>query len=234
MDRDRGPTVSPVCTVVIERSAAGAGRILALRDELTGRAFDEPARWWPEHQSFVGGRDRSAGGSWCVTDVDSGVTALVLNRTERRTGTPSRGLLPITAVSAGEAWPDELDHRSMASFTLLLDTPSSLVSWSWDAEVLRRVELGPGLHMATPSGVDTRDAREVAFAPRFAREPWRDVVAGQRPRDDPGALVVRHDVEAGVWATVFGQLITARPGELDVEWTRTPWRAETWEHHHFT
>lgn len=224
-----------MCTVVVERTAHGSSRILALRDELTSRAFDEPGRWWPEHPSVVGGRDRTAGGSWCVTDVDSGATALVLNRTERRTGEPSRGLLPLTAVVAGEGWTGRLDHRSMAAFTLLLDTPSSLVAWSWDAHELHRVELGPGQHMATPSGIDTHDAREVAFAPRFADESWRDVVAGQEPRDDPGALVVRHEIEGGgVWATVFGQLISARPGSLDLEWTTTPWRPDTWQTHHYS
>ena len=89
------------------------GEILpAIRDELMSRDFDEPGAWWPHQPGVVGGRDRQAGGSWCVSDVTSGVTALVLNRTERRTGSPSRGVLPLLATAFGSSWPAEVAVRT--------------------------------------------------------------------------------------------------------------------------
>src|SRR5690349_11704572 len=70
--------VAPVCTVVVRWSPGRTAQILALRDELTTREFDEPDLWWPQWPDVVGGRDRVAGGTWCATDVRTGTTALVL------------------------------------------------------------------------------------------------------------------------------------------------------------
>jgi uncharacterized protein with NRDE domain len=203
-------------------------RILAVRDELVSRDFDPPDEWWPAQPGVVGGRDQQAGGSWCVSDVATGVTALVLNRIERRSGEPSRGVLPLAAVAAGAAWPERIAHREMAAFNLVLAGPSGVTVWTWDTAELRRVELARGLHMITSSGVDTDDAKTAAFAPRFTAEPWLEVVTSCQPADDPGALVVRHPIEGDTYGTVFGQLITAEPGALQIAYSRTPWVAGTW------
>src|SRR4051794_982463 len=125
-----------MCTVVTRWAEGEPVRILAIRDEFVSREFDSPGNWWPEQPSVIGGRDRQAGGSWCVSDVPSGVTALVLNRIERHVGTPSRGVLPLLAVDAGRDWPQRLDHREMASFTLVLAAPDGVTAWTWDAEKL--------------------------------------------------------------------------------------------------
>src|SRR3954447_5632339 len=61
-----------VCTVVVRWSPDRPTRILALRDELTGRDFDDPAPWWPDFPDVYGGRDRAAGGTWCATRVTTG------------------------------------------------------------------------------------------------------------------------------------------------------------------
>jgi len=217
-----------VCTVVTDWTAGQPLRILALRDELVTREFDEPAAWWPDQPTVIGGRDRLAGGSWCVSDVRTGVTALVLNRRERRDGTPSRGGLPLAAVAVGESWPDRIDHRRMASFNLVLTGPAGVTAWTWDAAELRRVDLEPGQHMITSDGIDADNARTSTFAPRLATEPWRDVVGSTTPSDEPAALVVRHEVNGNVYATVFGQLITASPGALSVESSATPWVSGSW------
>ncbi len=217
-----------MCTVVCEWATGEPVRILAIRDELVSRDFDPPDEWWPAQPGVVGGRDQQAGGSWCVSDVATGMTALVLNRTERRTGTPSRGVLPLAAVSAGVTWPDRFAHREMAAFNLVVVDPSGVTVWTWDASTLARVELAPGLHMITSSGVDTADAKTAAFAPRFAAESWLDVVGSGEPADDPGALVVRHAIDGDTYATVFGQLITATPGTLEISYSRTPWLAGSW------
>jgi hypothetical protein len=58
---------------------------------------------------------------------------------------------------------------------------------------------------------------------------WRALVAGATPTDDPAALVVRHEIEDFVFATVFGQLIEARPGRLHLEYSRQPWTSGPWQ-----
>ena len=105
-----------MCTVVCRWSAGSdfPVQMLALRDELISRSFDLPGAWWPDEPDVIGGRDRQAGGSWCVSDVRSGVTGVVLNRPERREaapGAPSRGVLPLLAVRHGDGWPESLDAR---------------------------------------------------------------------------------------------------------------------------
>jgi len=223
-----------VCTVVTEWTPGQPLRVLALRDELTSREFDRPAAWWPEQPTVIGGRDRLAGGSWCVSDVSTGVTALVLNRPERREGTPSRGGLPLAAVAAGEFWPDRIDHRQMASFNLVLAGPSGVTAWTWNAVELSRVGLAPGQHLITSDGIDADNPRTATYAPRFATEPWRDVVTSTTPSDEPDALLVRHEVDGHVYGTVFGQLITATPGALTVESSATPWDSGSWTQQSWT
>ena len=217
-----------VCTVVTRWQAGEPVRLLAIRDEFVSRDFDDPGEWWPQAPGVIGGRDQRAGGSWCVSDIASGVTALVLNRTERQTGTPSRGVLPLAAASAGTSWPERVDHTGMASFNFVLAGPAGVTAWSWDTTKLRRIDLLPGTHMFTSRGVDTDDAKTVAFGPRFVVEDWPAVVGSCEPRDEIGALVVRHPVDDDVYATVFGQLITASPGSLTIAHSRTPWRPDTW------
>jgi uncharacterized protein with NRDE domain len=217
-----------VCTVVCRWSSGVPLQILAVRDELVSRAFDGPASWWPDHPGVVGGRDRLAGGSWCVSDVTSGVTALVLNRIERRTGTPSRGVLPLAAVEHGRDWARHVEYRGMASFNLVLAQPSGGVAWTWDGETLGEVELAGGMHVITSRGVDPDDDKTRRFAPALADRDWFDVITSCVPEDDLSALVVRHPVGEDVYATVFGQLITATPGALTIRSSRTPWMADTW------
>lgn len=218
-----------VCTVVCDWSPGAALRILALRDELTTRAFDLPDAWWPDHPGVIGGRDRLAGGSWCVTDVAAGTTALVLNRIERRDGHPSRGGLPLAAVTAGERWTDVIDPMHMASFTLVLASPGGVVTWAWTGEELERVDLDAGTHMLTTSGVDTDDTKTQHYRPRLVPGAWREVLDTCTPTDDRAALVIRHEFEGGVYATVFGQIMTVQPGQFDLSFTRTPWDAATWQ-----
>lgn len=222
-----------MCTVVVRWAPHETPLILALRDELTSRDFDDPAAWWPEQPTVVGGRDRVAGGSWCVTDTATGITALVLNRPQRRIaadGAPSRGVLPLLAVSHGSDWPDRLDCTGMASFAVVLVSPDSLTGWSFDGELLTRRNLEKGTHMVTSGGAeDGKDARYLArFAATQTADAWRAVVEGEDPQDDLSALVVRHEIGERVYGTVFGQLIEARPGTLTLSYSRTPWLANTW------
>ena len=234
-DEPAGPAAEDerVCTVVVRWSPAQPLRVLALRDELTSRPFDDPGRWWPEAPDVVGGRDAVAGGTWCASRVGTGATALVLNRPQRREaapGAPSRGVLPLLGVTHGRAWTDSLDPAGMASFLLVLATPDRLVTWDFDGVALQEVEHGPGTVLVTSGGPEDRKAER--YRDRFAaaddREDWRRLVQAAPPADDPGALVVRHERDGQVFATVFGQLIEAEPGRLRLEYSRTPWSDQPW------
>src|SRR3954453_18764356 len=69
-----------MCTVVVHWSRGGPTQILALRDELTSRDFDDPDAWWPEQPDVFGGRDRLARGPWGAGRVTAGGAGLGLHR----------------------------------------------------------------------------------------------------------------------------------------------------------
>jgi hypothetical protein len=225
--------MAAVCSVVVRWSRGRPVRVLALRDELVGRDFDDPGRWWPGAPDVVGGRDRVAGGTWCATRIGTGTTALVLNRPQKRLAEPgaaSRGTLPLLAVAHGEGWPDRVELAGMASFALVLATPDRLTAWDFDGEALAREEFDEGTAMVTSGGPeDSRADRHLAaFTAAGFPDGWRARVQEEPPSEDPGALVVRREHEGSVFATVFGQLIEARPGAVHLEYSRTPWVAGSW------
>jgi Transport and Golgi organisation 2 len=222
-----------MCSIVVQWAEGQPTRILALRDELVGRDFDDPGRWWPEFPDVVGGRDRTAGGTWCASRVGTGATALVVNRPQKPTadpGAPSRGIVPLLAASYGDAWVSRLDLAGMASFALVLATPHRLTVWAFDGDDLAVTEYPEGTHMVTSGGAE--DGKAPRYLRRFAGarfpEEWRDLAQAQPPSDDPAALVVRRERDGQVFATVFGELIDARPGAVDLEFAREPWRARSW------
>jgi hypothetical protein len=229
----RTPQDEDVCTVVVRRSEGQPVQILALRDELTSRPFDDPGRWWPELPDVVAGRDAVAGGTWCATRIDTGATALVLNRPPKREatpGAPSRGILPLLGVAHAADWAQHVQLTGMASFLLVLATSERLVTWDFDGAELRETEHRPGTAVITSGGPEDRKAER--FRDRFHAagypEDWRRLVESAPPADDPGALVVRHERDGLVFATVFGELIEAEPGRLRVEYSRRPWAGQPW------
>jgi hypothetical protein len=222
-----------MCTVVVRRSADRPVEILAVRDEMTGREFDSPGRWWTELPDVVGGRDRVAGGTWCATDVGTGVTALVLNRHHERPaepGAPSRGVLPLLAAVHGPAWTQHVRLDGMAGFLLVLATPDRLTSWEHDGGDLVRTEHGEGTTVFTSGGPEDRKG-ELWRAPFDAAAfpaGWRGLVQEQSPAPEPEALVIRREREGRVYGTVFAETIDARPGSLRLEYSRQPWTG-AWE-----
>jgi transport and Golgi organization protein 2 len=242
-----------VCTVVCRwrPEESFAVQLLALRDELRSRSFDPPGEWWDDQPGVVGGRDRSAGGSWCVSDVSSGVTAVVLNRGERRVaepGAPSRGVLPLLGVRHRQRWPEHLDVTGMASFIVVVMEPDALTWSSFDGQELRQEELEVGTYMFTPNGMEIS-----AVSRRFAAgrahnldDPavpvnevwpeWLAVLDEVAAGDDPSGLIVRKQVGDQSYETVFGQFIAARPGALRLDYlnnpadgTNRPWTSRWWE-----
>jgi len=226
-----------MCTVVVRWSAGQPPQLLALRDELTTRDFDDPGRWWPEFPDVVGGRDRAAGGTWCATSLGTGATALVVNRPQKRQadpGAPSRGVLPLLAAEHGADWLAHVELDGMASFALLLATPDRVTTWDFDGATLGTAEHtaghAAGTHMLTSGGPEDRkaDLHLAAFEASSYPDDWRRLVQAAPPRDDPAALVVRHEQDGLVFGTVFGELIDARPGLLRLEYSREPWAARPW------
>jgi Transport and Golgi organisation 2 len=216
-------------------------QILALRDELVSRAFDQPSAWWPDQPDVIGGRDRQAGGSWCVSEIATGVSAIVLNRPERRAATPgaaSRGTLPLVAVKHGRAWPDHVDVAGMASFNVVLAEPAGVGLWSFDGTRLTEATLPIGTSMITPVGRSTeiddrfRDGQantEDLEAPTAAVwADWLGVLAETAPGPDPAGLLVRRPVDGDRFETVFGQFIAARPGLLRLDFLVDPARRGRW------
>jgi hypothetical protein len=222
-----------VCTVVVRWSGGRPPQILALRDELTTREFDDPGRWWPELPDVVGGRDRIAGGTWCATRISSGATALVVNRPQKQVadpGAPSRGVLPLLAVEHGAEWLSHIDLAGMASFAVLLATPQQVTSWDFDGQQLVATEHPEGTLMLTSGGPENRkaDAYLGAFEESSYPDGWRRLVRNGPPTDDPASLVVRHERDGLVFATVFGELIEAQPGRLRLDYSRQPWTGQPW------
>jgi uncharacterized protein with NRDE domain len=218
--------------------------MLALRDERVSRAFDPPEAWWPGHPGVVGGRDRQAGGSWCVSDIARGATAVLLNRSERPVaslGAPSRGLLPLAAIKHGTHWTDEVDLGGMASFNLMLVEADSLTWWRFDGQRLDYCALAPGVHVITPAGLSAEpsDRRLLSATARLdddlsrpTEQAWADwllVLRSSVPSAEPGALLVRRPLPADDWfQTVFGQFIAARPGTLRVDYVKDPAANGAW------
>ncbi|MEO6885993.1 MAG: NRDE family protein [Jatrophihabitantaceae bacterium] len=211
-------------------------RMLALRDELASRAFDLPGAWWPDQSSVIGGRDRQAGGTWCASDITTGVNAVVLNRPEKREAAPgaaSRGVLPLRALSHGERWAQGLDVKSMAGFNLVLAGPTSLTWWSYDGQSLQRNSLVRGTYVFTPRGLtdgadprfdgdldDPTRADERSFAQVWG--PWLTSLRRTEPVADPTALLVEVPIEQDTYGTVFGQFIAAQAGSLRVDYLTDP------------
>ncbi|WP_299954417.1 NRDE family protein [uncultured Modestobacter sp.] len=222
-----------MCTVVVRRSAGRPVELLAVRDELTSRDFDDPDRWWQEFPDLVGGRDRVAGGTWCATSVTTGVTALVLNRHHDRPaapGAPSRGVLPLLGAVHGPEWTAHVRLAGMAGFLLVLAAPDRLTTWGFDGDRLTVTEHAEGTHLLTSGGAEDRKADRwlATFATAEFPAGWRAQLQGQTPADDPAALVVRREQDGRVFGTVFAETIDARPGQLRLAHSRRPWADAPW------
>lgn len=223
-----------MCTVVVRWGVDTPLQALALRDELVGREFDDPGPCWPNEPDVVGGRDRTAGGTWCASRLDTGASALVLNRPEHRlaaAGAPSRGILPLLALQHGSEWPSAVVFEGMASFAVVLASPTELISWLFDGDSLSSRRHGAGTHIFTSGGAEDGKAERYLTTFGGASFPagWRAVLDDLSPTDDLSSLVVRREREGRVYGTVFGQLIEQRPGWLRLEYSRTPWGTTPWE-----
>lgn len=198
-----------MCTVVVEvpESPAGAVRLLAVRDEDPGRAWDAPGEWWPDlHPGVIGVRDRRANGAWLAARPADGRLAVILNRAEATgpghpqgsNGLVSRGGLVLDAVGGREPG----DRPETASFNLVSVDPGGATVTSWDGETLGRERLEPGVHMLAHHDVDDADRtpRIATWLPEFRalaglggewREEWIALLArtARLPAGDDRAII---------------------------------------------
>ncbi|MEO3473997.1 NRDE family protein [Roseomonas sp. CAU 1739] len=174
-----------MCTVIVLHRPAHRWPLLiaANRDERLDRAWDPPAAWWPDHPDIIGGRDRSAGGTWMALGAD-GVVAAVLNRPGSlgpAAGKRSRGELPILAAAAATA---EVAAAAIAALPAGDWRPFNMVvADSHRAVFLRGLGEGRPEAIALPEGLsmvtahdpnDPTSPRTRRHLPRFRATPPPD------------------------------------------------------------
>jgi hypothetical protein len=160
-----------MCTVILSvPEAPGAPvRVLAVRDEDPGRAWDPPGPWWPEtFPGVIGVRDARAGGAWLAADPAHSRFAVILNRHEVAGATGSRGAVVLDAVAARPlASPPDTHGFNLVT----VDADGTRVT-SWDGDRVRTSILGPGVHMVAHDDVDdTATPRIARWLPEFAAAP---------------------------------------------------------------
>ena len=178
-----------MCTLVILRRPDHAWPLLiaANRDEMVDRAWQSPARHWPDREDVIAGLDELAGGTWLAVN-DTGVTAAILNREGSLGPTVdkrSRGELVLEAVDhpdaavAAEAI-TELDGSAYRSFNLIIaDNRDAFWIRGTEQSKVEMFEIPPGLHMITSRELDdVESARLGRFLPRFQAADEPDVEAG--------------------------------------------------------
>ncbi|HYZ31842.1 MAG TPA: NRDE family protein [Crenalkalicoccus sp.] len=162
-----------MCTVIVLRRPGDTWPTLlaANRDERLDRAWDPPAAWWPDRPGVVGGRDRSAGGTWMAASPH-GLVAAVLNRPGSLGPAPgkrSRGELPLLALeqpdaAAAAAVLARLSSAEWRPFNMVVADRAA-------AFFLRGLGEGPVQTTALPEGVSmvtAQDPNDLA-SPRTAR-----------------------------------------------------------------
>ena len=157
--------------------------LMANRDERLDRAWDPPWAWWPDHPGVIGGRDRTAGGTWMAVNRH-GVVAAVLNRPGSLGPAPgkrSRGELPLLALAhesarGAVARVAALDAGEWRSFNLVVADRFG----AWFVRGKGRgqpqpEELPPGVSMVTAHDPNDLDSpRTARHLPRLQAAPPPD------------------------------------------------------------
>jgi hypothetical protein len=222
-----------VCTVVVLSRPGHPWPVVlaANRDERLDRAWDAPGAYWPEHPDVVGGRDRSAGGTWMALSR-RGVVAAVLNRPGTlgpAAGKRSRGELPLLAVSeptaaAGAQAIGRLDGGLWRGFNLVIADAAGALFVRGDGHGQPEVQaLAPGLHIVTAHDPNDPESPRIArHLPRFRAaegpEPgdWKTWPALLADRLGDGQNQLNIDPRGG-FGTVCSSLV-ALPAEGAPTW----------------
>ena len=132
--------------------------ILAGNRDESHRRPTQDARWWPDNESILAGRDLQAGGTWLAV-AKSGRFATVTNFREGQTNRPgrkSRGALVtsfVAASSSTQEYEASVANDDYAGFGLLLcdGVSMSYLSNRDDLEV----KLDPGIYGLSNASLDT-------------------------------------------------------------------------------
>ncbi|NKZ01247.1 NRDE family protein [Nocardiopsis alborubida] len=205
-----------MCTVIVgfDPGADTPLVIAALRDEMSSRPWDRPARHWPDRPDLVGGRDRLAGGTWLAVDPTGPRTAALLNGWPwdgrmpwEGTYPASRGELPLRALAHAGRNPgrDPLhgdDPTLYAPFHLLDADAHRAGLRSWDGRCLDTRPLPVGVSMVVNTGLDPDGPRAARHTPEFART-----------RPDPADLSRAKGVEEiwGEWPRLVNEAANSAP-----------------------
>jgi hypothetical protein len=242
-----------VCTVLLRFDPEAEWPVLlgAIRDEFADRPWDRPAAHWDgPWDHLLGGRDRTAGGTWLAVDPSPArpAVAALLNGVRRPApaegARPTRGTLALEVLASGRV-PTGEDVVDYDGFHLLLATLSGVDIWSWDGEAMAHRQLGPGDHIVVNLGVDADDDPLVPhFAPLFAAtpspllgprptleawEPWPDLLAGDGLEgDDPRALVVRREIEGRTYASTSATLVGLSAEGVRYDFSGAPADMDAW------
>lgn len=222
-----------MCTVILLRRPGHTWPLLlaANRDERLDRAWDPPEAWWPTHPGVIGGRDRTAGGSWMALGP-SGVVAAALNRPGSlgpEAGKRSRGELPLMAA----AEPSAADAASRIAalpagewrpFNLVIaDAARAFFLRGLGSAHPDVVELPPGVTMVTAHDPnDLSSPRTRRHLPRFRAAPapdparddwsaWAALLADDGQDPDSGIASALNVPPVGGFGTVCSSLLALGP-----------------------
>ncbi|MEU6713405.1 NRDE family protein [Nonomuraea sp. NPDC046802] len=207
-----------MCTLIVR-----TGRPLTLmgvRDEFADRPWEGPGEHWPDYPGVIGGRDLKAGGTWLAVNPAARRAAALLNGrglAARETTKVSRGDLALRAAYTG--LPPDADLGRYDPFHLVLADLSGVRLLSWDGVRPSISKLPEGVSMVVNTGLDPGSERVAAYLPRFRGQDWRELITAE-PSDDPGALIVRHELPDGrVFASLSVMEVSLAPGEVTYDFT---------------
>lgn len=217
-----------MCTAVVRYAPGDAWPVLVafVRDEDRARAADAPGAWWPDHPLVVGGRDRSAGGTWFAVDPHAPAAAFVTNRFEpgltppMQRGHHTRGTVALELLDADHV--DAVDE--MAPFHAVRVRRDGGRWWHWDGSATSVEDLAPGVTVIASRGpmLPGETERRARLAAQFAAlttpplegdssRAWGEWIAALDGRateaEELGALTVRSLADHPGFGTVGASLV---------------------------
>ena len=239
-----------MCTVLLRFAPGTDWPVLlgAVRDEFVERPWDPPAAHWPEHPNLLGGRDRTAGGTWLAVDPDPrrpAVAALLNGRplAPIAGARPSRGGLPLHILTRPEP---PADLTGYDTFHLMRATLDRIDVWSWTGADATHQRLSPGDHVVVNDGVDADEDPLVPFvrpvlvntasphpSPGLptgpAWGPWLQLMdGGDVDPTDPRALLVRHVRADRVYGSTSVSLVGLGIEGVRYDFTANPGKHAVW------
>jgi Transport and Golgi organisation 2 len=236
-----------VCTVLLRLAPGTPWPVVcgAIRDEFADRPWDPPAAHWSgPWAGLLGGRDRTAGGTWLAVDPTPRRPALaaLLNGVRRplpegRTR-PTRGTLALDVLATGRV-PDGDAVADYDGFHLVRATLDAIDVWSWDGVALGHRLLAPGDHIVVNLGPDAEaDPLVPHFAPLLAATPapadegwgpWTALLQGDGLEpDDSRALLVRREIDGRTYASTSASLVALSPEGVRYAFNPVPTSPESW------